>query len=388
MTYSIEDLFDKRSVVGAKLEQLFTEKKYTKAEICRQAEISRPTLDKILAGTSTSKTNYEKHISKLLNYLGITPDILLGNSGNTGNLTRKIRNFLKLTIEKIAEITGISQERLTEIEAGEKATVAELRDIALCLSTSTKALTGEYFFDPQIADMDYFVSFSENSDVGEFSGFWGHIGILASNTDLWLWFPVTANAKEKLYSQMQERRIVIPCMNNKVLFLNLDNIKELMLVDEACDQPSGVNWDPDISSGEIALAAYEALEDYYFQEDPEQQKDILSPLCVSFLNELTKKYGWSDDAVSELLHTTIIHYNDGKTREVCVDFGQSENLVSEIQTTYDFCDSDLYDDILSFVDMDDFESILNMKNISLLELPFVDLENAICQSFAEINKLE
>ena len=72
--YTLEDLFDRRSPVGTRLEQILMEKKCTKAELSKKTGVSRPTIDKVLSGTITSKKNYETHMSKIMNYLQITPD--------------------------------------------------------------------------------------------------------------------------------------------------------------------------------------------------------------------------------------------------------------------------------------------------------------------------
>jgi len=56
--FSHENLFDMRSNVGTKLEQLLKERNYTKAQLCKETGVSRPTINKILAGTITSKANY------------------------------------------------------------------------------------------------------------------------------------------------------------------------------------------------------------------------------------------------------------------------------------------------------------------------------------------
>lgn len=57
----IEDLFDRRSPVGTRLEQILMEKKCTKAELSKKTGVSRPTIDKVLSGTITSK-KIMKHI--------------------------------------------------------------------------------------------------------------------------------------------------------------------------------------------------------------------------------------------------------------------------------------------------------------------------------------
>lgn len=46
--YTLEDLFDRRSPVGTRLEQILMEKKCTKAELSKKTGVSRPTIDKVL----------------------------------------------------------------------------------------------------------------------------------------------------------------------------------------------------------------------------------------------------------------------------------------------------------------------------------------------------
>ena len=56
-------------------------------------------------------------------------------------------------------------------------------------------------------------------------------------------------------------------MNNKLLYVNLENIKQFLLLDEACDAPGFTNWDHKISCGEIPAVFYEALDDYFEYDD-------------------------------------------------------------------------------------------------------------------------
>lgn len=174
--YSFEDLFDRRSTVGANLERVLESRNITKVELCQNTGVSRPTIDKVLAGTLTNKTNYEKHISKILTYLKISPDGILGTT--TNNIARRIRNMCRISTETISRMTGIPEERIRTIETGNDATLAELRDIAICLSVGVGDILGQKYFETQIGTLDYFIHFSKEDDIEEISGFWGHIGIL------------------------------------------------------------------------------------------------------------------------------------------------------------------------------------------------------------------
>lgn len=86
----------------------------------------------------------------LTDYLGISADMLLGNIKNEYIRTREIRSLMKINAKEVAKATGIPLTRLVEIEAGEKASLAELRDIALCLSVSVRCLLGESFLNRRL----------------------------------------------------------------------------------------------------------------------------------------------------------------------------------------------------------------------------------------------
>lgn len=380
--YHIEDLFDKRSIVGSKLEQFLQEKSYTKSKFCEATGISRPTLDKLLAGTLTSKTNYEKHISKVLNYLSITPDLLLGNVQNEHSRARAIRNMMKITSEQLSEDTGISQERLHAIESGEEATVAELRDIARCLSTSVRGVLGTNFFGIQVATMEYFLGSHGEKEVKDLSGFWGHMGVLPTGQDTCLWFPITGATRNMIYRLMDEKYMVVPCMNNKVLLLNMKNIKELILLDEACDQPGFANWDSGVDCGEIPLVVYDALDDYLaFYNGEKISDDILSPSFQELLQAICSQNGWTDEDINGLIHGLIIHFQNGKTQYTEIDFYNEETISDAISDIYDF--NELEENVLYFSDYGGAELIVNMRNISFMELPLLKLEEAICKKMDE-----
>lgn len=132
-----------------------------------------------------------------MNYLQITPDILLGNNACSSNRVREIRSIIRISTEKMASATGISQERLQQIEAGEKATITELREIAMQLRTSTHVITNQYFFEPQFSEMEYYMDMKDALD--EISGFWGHVGIKLCGIDKYMWYPINSNTRKMIY---------------------------------------------------------------------------------------------------------------------------------------------------------------------------------------------
>lgn len=379
--YKIEDLFDKRELVGAKLEQILEEKSYTKIKFCKESGLSRPTLDKLLSGNLTSKTNYEKHISKALKCLSLTPDMLLSKITNIYSQYRIIRNIRQIANSSISEYTGIPETRLKEIESGAEGTTAELRDIALALGISVRILQGTNFFESQIATPNDFITLGEyENDIRskDISGFWGHIGIHLTNTDKYLWFPISGNTRNTVYKLTNENYFIVPCMNNKLLFINLKNIDDFVLLDEVCDQPGNMNWDYNVDCGELPLVIYDALE--YF--DPSDwDNDEFSPKFITILNNLIKEKKWSDDDIFAITQLTTLHHKDGHTSAIDVDFNQTETISNTISEIYSFDETSNMDCFFNCEDIYGMEYMINIDNIAMIELPLLKIENAICEGF-------
>ena len=383
--YTIEDLFDKRSVVGSRLEQIIKDKGSSKLELCSKIGMSRPTLNKLLAGTLTSKTNFEKHISKILKFLDITPDAILYNVVNSKRRIRQIRQMMRVATKDVANFTGISLKRLKEIESGEEASIAELRDIALCLDVSVRTLSGENVFETQVATLNDIVDVNKTDEISNLSGFWGHVGVLLNNTDKYLWYPITGATRSEIYKTINNDRIIIPCMNNKILFLYMPNVKEIVLLDDACDEPDFANWDSAVSEGEIPLVVYEALEDYDLEGHGGDNDERLSSKFKARLKKFIAEQKLDENKIQSMLYESTIYYADGKNRVVNIDFDGNDTVSTELLSVYDYEDIEPDDNTLSFTDFDGMEIFITIKNISMMELPLLQVENAVANIFKEVS---
>lgn len=72
-----DDLFDQRTLVAEKLKICIREMGFTKIAFSKKADISRPTLDRLLNGTVDNKSTFDKHLQKILLVLNMTVDELL-----------------------------------------------------------------------------------------------------------------------------------------------------------------------------------------------------------------------------------------------------------------------------------------------------------------------
>lgn len=378
--YEVGDLFDMRSVVGARLEEILSEQNYSKSKFCKMCGISRPTIDKLLSGNLTSKANFEKHISKILNTLSFTPDMLLGSAKNVYTKAREIRTILHVKEEDIAGATSITLKRLREIEAGDSATKAELRDIAAYLGTSTSCIDGSYFFPPQVSQPELILDvYSGDRDSNVMSGFWGHLGIQPVHSDTFLWYPITDHIYDLICERMEKSRLVVPCMNNKLLYLNPQNINNICLLEDACDAPGFANWDPAVGEGEVPLVVYETLEDFLYYSDMGKTppSDEISPAFFSFLKDLVIKKNWSENYIANCTREIIIRYSDGNTLTNGIDFYNDSRIIDEIDMVYEFGEPMGREKHVYFRDHNEAITFINTDNISVIELPLVQAEAAI-----------
>ena len=376
--YSFEDLFDMRSVVGAKLESLMKETGYSKTRLCKEAGVSRPTLDKLLAGTITSAATFERHIQKILDCLHSTPDMLIGKEQIVPNRVRALRQIMRTHSDELALATGLSAERLLEIETGDDATPSELRDIAFHLSTGTSSILNENIFELQFSTLNYFMV-SDKETLGAGCGFWGHLGIQLAGDEMYYWFPITENTCRQIRHQVQTmHKIVIPCMNNKLLFVNLDNTKQILLLDEACDQPSFTNWDPNVDCGEIPLVIYESLGEFFDWAEEEKTPDpeIMSQSFFDTMKKIVEDKAWNEDSVYQM-EQIILHHTDGKKTATSFDYHQESSLLCEIERLYAFDDDSYTNDWLDYEDWDNVEILINMNKTAMIELPLTKAEAAI-----------
>ena len=72
-----DELFEQRSLAALKLKDCMRDKGYTKVSFAKKAEISRPTLDKLLNGSIDSKATFDRHLQKILKMMNMSVDELM-----------------------------------------------------------------------------------------------------------------------------------------------------------------------------------------------------------------------------------------------------------------------------------------------------------------------
>lgn len=74
-----DELFEHRSLVASKLKDCIRDMGYTKVSFAAKAGISRPTLDKLLNGSISNKSSFDRHLQKILQLLNMTVEELMSH---------------------------------------------------------------------------------------------------------------------------------------------------------------------------------------------------------------------------------------------------------------------------------------------------------------------
>ena len=72
-----DELFEQRSLVASKLKNCIRDKGYTKVSFAGKADISRPTLDRLLNGAVDNICTFDRHLQKFLKVLNMSAEELL-----------------------------------------------------------------------------------------------------------------------------------------------------------------------------------------------------------------------------------------------------------------------------------------------------------------------
>lgn len=385
--YDMDLLFNTRAVVGSKLEQLIHTRGYTKSSVCSGAKISRPTLDKLLNGEVTNKTNFEKHMTKLLTYLNLTPIELMGGIIHPFTNTKSLRKALRIELDDLSRMSGVSVETLKKIDAGEDVPLEDLRDVALCLGTSVRGVLGDGYFQTQIAHLDDFID-NDPTTIHSPGGYWGHLGLRLKGQDGYMWFPITAFTKNLIDRVRSRDFMAVPCMDNSLLLIHCEAIEELFFLDDASDRPYPMDWDDNVSQGEIPALVYEAFDDYisYKEYDYDPSEVGLSKKLIAAMDAFISNKNLKPIDFLYELHNATVFFTSGRTKTYNLCFDTSDDFMDLTFTVRSIYETgDLFDNEIICLSCDyGFQTFLNLKNIALIKLPLSLIEDLIKQDFDEI----
>ena len=178
--------------------------------------------------------------------------------------------------------------------------------------------------------------------------------------------------------------MAIPCMDNSLLLINCDKIEELVLLDEACDFPVDMDWDSTVSEGEIPAVVYEAFDDYMTYKDVGDTPSHydLSALLVGAIDHIIDICKIDSEAFASKLDTATIMFSNGRIQHLSLSYDVSDSLATAVQQIYEM--GELLDNsIVTIEACDEVETLINFKNISMIQLPLAKIECDIKRSLSE-----
>lgn len=209
-------------------------------------------------------------------------------------------------------------------------------------------------------------------------GLWGHLGILLKGQTRFLWFPVTAYTCS-LACDHKDKYMALACMDNSLLLINCSYILELTLLDEACDAPGDMDWDPDVSCGEFPAVFCEAFPDYleFRERGCNPRKNDLSEKLAMAINDMVQEKHLDVEDFSDALDTVTIYFADGTVRTHRLanqeDYGIADT-VTEICEMGEPMDTE----IVRLQIEDGTNVLVNLQNVAMMQLPLEKIEQAIC----------
>ncbi len=365
-----ENLFDNRVEAGERLGSIIRAKKITKKDLCERAHISRPTLDKMLDGKIENKITFDKQLEKVLGAIGMSADEFARCPIPTmGSNIAKYRVMLGYSQDELAERIGVSVSNVKKWESDPYGiSEEEWSDIALALNTDSASVKGNNMISCQMPIYDYVLR--ESDDHDELSGFAGFIIITPDNSSEEFSFAVTRRESRGAMGSLHSSRVVfIPCMGNKLLLVNVDNIKKIEFLDDDYDGLDAHREYLDFVPNEM----FNLLDDYFMggYEDDE----IMSEKHRKLVEDFIKDSGCAQDLLENRISNIVVHFTDGKQETLPVD---NFTMASELMVSLIFNDH-AADDCkgVYFGINDEFEDnnlFFNLNKLSFIEMPLMKVE--------------
>ena len=360
MYCNYDELFNKRESAGVILKKCLNDRKCTKIQLSQGTGISRPTIDKLINGTISNKKTFVKHMMKIIEYLNITLDYFMTKDGMIENKIGNLQRLTGLSNEHISNISNLDQNELIKIDTKDCSN-NEIIKLALSFSTSTNIIENNYFFNPQ------FFNYKNNNLVfDKLYQFWGYIGIkLNAYTEI-KYYPITFNTMEYIYKCICNDQIIIPCLNNKVLFLNMKNIQKICFISiENVPLKDKIVLEK-LLDKTYPLVIYELLSDEEYKELDEKS---LTDFNLEYLTKSDKE---------NLTDISSLYYKNGEFESMSINFKKSKMLLDKIISEYKLLNNETAK-ILEAVNMNGIIELLNFDYLCMIEMPLIKLERNILE---------
>ncbi len=159
-------------------------------------------------------------------------------------------------------------------------------------------------------------------------------------------------------------QIVIPCLNNIVLLLNMKNIQKLVFVSNDNTAMKEKEVFDKLINETYPLVIYELLSANSYKELKDRS---LIDFDFDSLEKMNRRV---------LIDISSLYYKNGEYESKKILFSKCEMLCKEIVSKYKFLNDETIK-YLEVINIDDIKEIINFDYLSLVEMPLLKLEKNI-----------
>ena len=238
-----------------------------------------------------------------------------------------LRNEARLTQAELAEMLGTTQQTIARWESGKsEPNITALKDLAMIFGCS-------------VGDLLEMSEYQRPSSVrlhwmgNSFDGFWGHFGVRLDGGGHTRWFPISAGESQRIRRCLSSAEVgpwvSVWTLNNRVLYVNTNNVSRVLLVDDDCDPQE--DWEhKDQALGfeqGIASEIFRALESLLETEDDlEAWETDASDNYKATVLDFVEKSELDRDNIETLLFHTHVYLSNGDRLSYWADDTDLYNL--------------------------------------------------------------
>lgn len=280
---------------------------------------------------------------------------------------RQLRESCNFTQKQLAEMMQTTQQTVGRWESGKaEPSLTALRDLAVIFATSTDDLLGTNPLSRQIT-----TSLPLIYDMGESSGFWGHVGILLYGQENTHWYPITLSEANRIGTALSnadsdQTWINLTTLNNRCLAINLPKIRRIWLLDDACDQPNDWVINHNEYSG-LPLEVYRGLDDYFSCD--EEWESNTSEAYRQTIKDVVDDLKLNEDKAYKYLHDTNLYLADGEYISYWFEGSDLWGFIESI-------DMEFWSSMVRFTDLSGREIYFPIISLSMVDMPLIDIMDA------------
>lgn len=289
---------------------------------------------------------------------------------------KELRQSYGYTQAQLAEMLQTTQQTVARWESGKaEPSVQALRDLAVIFGTSVDDLLGTNPLSGHISSNHYIYSLGADSE----GGFWGHLGLLLPGFEHIKWYPITLRTANAITSVLtnaaEESWIAAPTLNNRLLMFNPTQLRQICLLDDACDEPKDwvLGWD---NYAGLSLELYQGLEEYVISDGTLEEN--ASEAFRSTVEDIVKENDLDEDAVLRATRLTAVHVGDGGCTENEVDGDCLWELMADVEAV-------MVRGVLRLTNIDEGSiKYFPAKAVSLIDAPLLKVMEAAKREYNQL----